>query len=54
MADNILNILHEEWLEARYEKQMICLVHSKRCCECNGIDISGETCKFKEVKKDVK
>jgi hypothetical protein len=34
-------------LEARYEKQLLCLAHNKRCIDCDGNDEYGNTCKYK-------
>lgn len=45
-----LDIIKEEYLIGRCEKQMLCMANNKRCVECDGYDIYGTKCKFYERK----
>lgn len=44
--DKLLDLENERRLEARFEKQMFCLQHKKRCAECDGKDELGQDCKY--------
>lgn len=48
MADRVLDIPAEQEKEARYEKQCICIMHGKRCAECDGVDVNGSECRYFE------
>jgi hypothetical protein len=45
-ADYEADRVRMEHLEAKCEKQKMCMIHDKRCVECDGVDISGENCKY--------
>lgn len=40
------DVSREEWLEARRQKQELCIMHKKRCAECDGKDEYGDNCKY--------
>lgn len=46
------NAAHEEVLEARFQKQMMCMARGKRCATCDGNDIYGDKCKWYRVKNE--
>lgn len=43
-----LDMNKENYLLGRYEKQMLCIAHGKRCADCDGKDEYGTDCKFYE------
>jgi len=47
--DRILDEKHERFLEARYEKQTMCIAKGKRCAECDGLNEydKDEKCPYK-------